>query len=517
MEKERIEKIKPEIVFGLVGAVGTDLDSINRFLMDSLREFGYTSEIISLSSLLRSIDKEPWSILPIGPDIKEDVRITQFMNAGNAFRKETERGDALALFSILKIRESRKTQTGDATTPFPGHSYILKSLKHPEEAKCLRETYGPNFILISAYSSRDYRIKALAKKIAKSYRKSQIRNFIWKAEELIDRDESETEIEFGQNVRDTFPLADVFIDSTSTVEFKKSLNRFLEMIFNYPYHTPTRDEFAMFHAKAAALRSASPARQVGAVITTPNGDIVAVGTNEVPKAHGGLCWCEDSPDHREYVKEIDSEYEMKVNIFSELLERFKEQAWLSSNKMSRSTNELVQEAFHSGSPPLMSGMQLMNIIEFGRTVHAEMAAICDAACRGVSIKGHILYTSTFPCHLCARHIIASGLTAVVYIEPYPKSLVEELYPESISIDKAEDGTRLVFRPFAGVSPTLYMSLFSSEEKRKKENGKLLPWKRADQIPRILDTYPFNTIHLETYKLDKFYKILSDKYIPLKNA
>jgi deoxycytidylate deaminase len=31
---------------------------------------------------------------------------------------------------------------------------------------------------------------------------------------------------------------------------------------------------------------------------------------------------------------------------------------------------------------------------------------------------------SFPCHMCARHIIATGLREVVYIEPYPKSVAK---------------------------------------------------------------------------------------------
>ncbi|MDN3612645.1 hypothetical protein QWZ16_23945 [Vibrio ostreicida] len=26
----------------------------------------------------------------------------------------------------------------------------------------------------------------------------------------------------------------------------------------------------------------------------------------------------------------------------------------------------------------------------------------------------------FPCHNCAKHIVASGIKRVVYVEPYPK-------------------------------------------------------------------------------------------------
>ena len=55
----------------------------------------------------------------------------------------------------------------------------------------------------------------------------------------------------------------------------------------------------MFQAAAAMRRSAELGRQVGAAICTKAGDVVTVGTNEVPKAGGGLYWEGDEPDARE--------------------------------------------------------------------------------------------------------------------------------------------------------------------------------------------------------------------------
>lgn len=74
----------------------------------------------------------------------------------------------------------------------------------------------------------------------------------------------------------------------------------------------------------------------------------------------------------------------------------------------------------------------MNVIEFGRDAHAEMEAIL-AARAGISVKGRDLYSTTFPCHNCAKLIISAGINRVVYIEPYPKSLAIELHGDSISV------------------------------------------------------------------------------------
>ena len=83
-----------------------------------------------------------------------------------------------------------------------------------------------------------------------------------------------------------------------------------------------------------------------------------------------------------------------------------------------------------------------------------MAAICDAAARGVSIRESTLYCTTFPCHLCARLIVASGITRVVYIEPYAKSRAKQLYKRAIRVDHDDefDTDAVTFEAFVGVSP-----------------------------------------------------------------
>ncbi len=121
--------------------------------------------------------------------------------------------------------------------------------------------------------------------------------------------------------------------------------------------------------------------------------------------------------------------------------------------------------------------RLKDLIEFSRSVHAEMDAITSVAREGgVSVKGCTLYTTTFPCHNCARHIIASGITDVVYIEPYEKSLALQLHGDDISYDPVEsegESSKVVFMHFEGVSPKQYMNFFCSRGDRKDKKGKAI--------------------------------------------
>ena len=109
----------------------------------------------------------------------------------------------------------------------------------------------------------------------------------------------------------------------------------------------------------------------------------------------------------------------------------------------------------------------MNLTEFGRMVHAEMESILSAGRLGVSIKGCNLYTTTFPCHNCAKHIVGIQVLEVIYIEPYPKSLAQTLHSDSIAFaeDKAVEG-KVCFQPFVGIGPKLYPTLFSSAYSRR---------------------------------------------------
>jgi deoxycytidylate deaminase len=63
-----------------------------------------------------------------------------------------------------------------------------------------------------------------------------------------------------------------------------------------------------------------------------------------------------------------------------------------------------------------------------------MGALVNAAKSGVAAKGSTMYVTTFPCHLCIKHIIASGISRVVYLEPYEKSQTEEYYKKSIVLN-----------------------------------------------------------------------------------
>ncbi|MER9272095.1 deaminase [Mesorhizobium sp. M0643] len=127
----------------------------------------------------------------------------------------------------------------------------------------------------------------------------------------------------------------------------------------------------------------------------------------------------------------------------------------------------------------------MDLIEFGRIIHAEMSAITDAARLGKPLSGAILFCTTFPCHMCAKHIVSSGINRVVFLEPYPKSHAKDLHSDSITFSPAEKDKKVLFEPFIGISPRRYRDIFE-KKKRKDASGKARPWADGKPVPRIED-------------------------------
>ncbi|HEU4889526.1 MAG TPA: anti-phage dCTP deaminase [Thermoanaerobaculia bacterium] len=467
----------PELVIGFVGAIGTDLASVSDSLQRHLSSVGYSSSEIRVSALLHDIER--YAHLAEIQD--QEAYYDEHMSAGNALCERLERSDAMALLAVLQLRtfrEERNSANGqESAAPFRRHAFIINSLKRKDEITALRRVYGDGFILLGAYAARDRRLETLATRIARSQNKEahECRHI---AERLIARDEAER-ADFGQDVSHTFFRADAFVDATERPLADDAIRRFVEVVFGHPFATPTREELGMQHAFSAALRSADLSRQVGAAITTDDGQILAVGTNDVPKAGGGMYW--PGPyDYRDFrfAETDEPNAEMKRVILADLLVRLRDEKFLAEDVK-------LDDAKIAEIGRKLKDSRLMSITEYGRMVHAEMAAITDAARRGVSVAGARLFCTTFPCHNCAKHIVAAGLHEVIYIEPYPKSQVALLFSDSIALDRRPTENQMVFSSFVGFAPTRFADLFQMS-KRVDDQKHILKWEeiRTTALPRI---------------------------------
>ncbi len=77
-----------------------------------------------------------------------------------------------------------------------------------------------------------------------------------------------------------------------------------------------------------------------------------------------------------------------------------------------------QSAYVNGDP--RSSFNAGENIEMSLAIHAESSAICYAANKGISLKDAILYVTTFPCPVCARLILESGIKKVYYHHGYSR-------------------------------------------------------------------------------------------------
>jgi dCMP deaminase len=68
--------------------------------------------------------------------------------------------------------------------------------------------------------------------------------------------------------------------------------------------------------------------------------------------------------------------------------------------------------------------------ELCRGVHAEQNTIIQAALNGTSIVDTVLYSTSFPCVICAKMIINAEIKTVYVMEDYPDLLSKEVFSES---------------------------------------------------------------------------------------
>ena len=229
----------------------------------------------------------------------------------------------------------------------------------------------------------------------------------------------------------------------------------------------------MRFAQDAALRSAAPGRQVGAALIPIIGTPVVAGTNEVPRPGGGQYWEGHDPDHRDFKEGEDPNPRFINAVIQELFTRLAENKWLTGELNGLSGAALLEQARRPNEKgaSVLSGTRASGLIEFTRCLHAEQAAIINAARAGVRTDAAILYTTTFPCHECAKMIIGAGIVEVRYIEPYPKSLVSRLYEYLIDTSppiNAERGLvqgKVPFHHFVGIAPRHYALAFTARERK----------------------------------------------------
>jgi deoxycytidylate deaminase len=459
-----------ELVIAFVGPVGSGVSTVCKKISDAIHsDYGYDPVYIKMSDLIASHAHEVGVNIPA--DIPKTDRIDLFQNAGDELR--TKSGEAyLANRAIEQIAVERENRGGyrvvnEKRILIPiRRVYFVDSIKNPGELLRLRQVYKDLLWVVSVFAPEDLRHERL------------------KAGEMTEDDarhamrrDYEEEQKTGQKVSKTAHQADYFVRNNTDLkdDLDAPVKRFLETIFGTKLHTPTADEKGMMEAASAAVRSACLSRQVGAAIYDIDGDLLGVGCNDVPRFQGGL-YTEGANDNRCY------HWKDKTCHNDERKKDLATKIAASLGNTTKNGVKLVEDILESG---------VNSLIEFSRSVHAEMEAIVSVARLGNgSTVGSTLYTTTFPCHNCARHIVAAGIETVYYIEPYSKSLAVDLHSDAISLSETcRDKVR--FLQYQGFSPRMSIRLFSSAGRERKFEGKLIEISAQEATPIFsspLDSY-----------------------------
>lgn len=493
------ERQTAELVIALCGSVGSGTSTIANKIAEIFKEYDYSIDIIKISNLISKhldsikseLQADEYLNEKYHPKINLNTkienldpadRIVLLQSAGNILRKKYS-NDVLSQLVIKEIALKRNQEiVNDCNEDESNerktrrHVTIIDSLKNPCEVELLQLIYKEMFFLFGILCPEDTRQTRLVEQ--KGINQTQ-------AIQLMIRDKSEGE-KSGQQMLKTIFYSNFFISNTqeNVDSLKPSLKRYIRIMMGDKSITPTIEENAMFHAQSAAVKSGCLSRQVGAAIIDQKGNIIATGCNDVPKAGGGLYTMEDGAKDSRCMFRYGGKCknnESKDKIFNDIDQIVKK----NLNAESESQSEAICKEIRAHA-------RINNLIEFCRAIHAEMDAITSVARNGgVTLRGASLFTTTFPCHNCARHIIATGISKVYYIEPYEKSLALKLHGDAISFDSSNTGNNLnnvQSMPFEGVSPRKYLNLFYAEG--RKQNGVRTghdPRTAIPGIPALMET------------------------------
>lgn len=505
-----IEEYSQEVIIALVGYAGAGCTSVAKQIIARLETFyKYEVHLIKMSELIEAAFEGGISIpeeLGNAQDGKRKLyRAKQLQNLGDELRQKYG-NTAIAQLCVREIKSLRDLrEVGENKIAF-----IIDSVKHEDEVAFLRSLYERSFRLVAVHCDKETREERLVGDLGDQ---SKFNGACEKEIlEYMARDERDKKLQYGQRVRDAFYIADFFLDNSQNEPAlsREHVFRFCNIIMGTEIIRPTRAETGMYAAYCAAMRSSCLSRQVGAALESSAGNFVSLGTNEVPKYGGGTYEQDKLPDNRCHAWEwgegkatfkgchntrVKRELKekianwIKLDFFGELVEFINKENPTKSD-ISIQTKGYVDEYISKNEEMFLDMPEVNDIIEYSRSIHAEMDALLSAARSGTSTVNSTLYCTTFPCHNCARHLVSAGVDRVYYIEPYVKSKALELHFDSIStdpkaaseldqakavgqrsdatVDQKLRQTRMFVIPFTGVGPRMYADYFEKRESLKDD-------------------------------------------------
>ena len=254
-----------------------------------------------------------------------------------------------------------------------------------------------------------------------------------------------TYVFYAQDVDSCICNADVYlfnnVDSTTDTT---NHSRLLEAVVRnvslamYPgLVRPTSVERCMQIALSAKVNSGCLSRQVGAVVTDSQYNILAIGWNDVP--------CGEVPCAYKNVHDIVagtdpdaySEYELTNPDFRERIKEYKEKHTVPSGLP---CSYCFKDVHKPGKHPMRS-----------RAMHAEEKAL--ALC-GREAEGGFLFTTSSPCEMCSKNAKNHKIKKIFYIEAYP-GISQAQYTNS-----GDKSNRAELILFSGAVGRAYMQMYT---------------------------------------------------------
>jgi len=440
-------------IVALTGAVGSGCS----YFADGIADF-YGFSCLKASSVLRKLAKE--MKLADSPEVLQDI--------GDQLRRDD--GD-YALIQELILRNSDMLASADT------RGVVIDGIKNSGEVDFLRGL--PNFWLVSVHAKRKAREDRLVG-VKRGFETAE--NF-----RRIDRRDEDGRRPYGQQVKRCNDLADIIVINDEKVakpeakgpykkhvtdKFGKHIERFDEIAKDQgaSVEGPTRHEALMTVAYVESQRSRCLKRKVGAVLATSSGKVISAGHNDIPPGSdpcyrvGRLGWCaRDMVIQRlgeALAKCPGCGKPIEVNatcIHCQVpLDRFYRvcpNCRKDPDIEYRCANCDVRvfEEYLPGSSD-----EKGKLLDVCRSLHAEENAILSACQQGAKIpENAVLYTTTFPCNLCANKIRQVGIREVVYAEPYTTAEAEHILRAGEKENEKTELTR-----FEGVKSTAFMRYFA---------------------------------------------------------
>lgn len=255
-----------------------------------------------------------------------------------------------------------------------------------------------------------------------------------------------------QDVMTCIENADIFVtrdyseaDYRCDYQLIRSLGRMVALILHPGILTPTKLECCMQIAMTAKLNSGCLSRQVGAVVTDSEYNILSLGWNDAP------CGVESC---------------IRRNLF-DLLEKRDSDAYsnyeLSDEQFRKYLDEMRFEL--DASKGALEGRPLafcfkdiyQDLIRqrdqiYTRALHGEERAI--ASCGNDRAKGGYLFTTSSPCELCAKKAKEANISKIYYIEQYPGISHTHI------IDAGDKDMRARYEFFVGAVGLAYIKFYT---------------------------------------------------------